>query len=373
MKSIEIIRLNDIFKKSLDWNIQRITLLSLFITSLIKVRTLNLSKLSQTFSTESMILSNYRRIQRFLSQFEMDFNIIAKLLFSFLPKMEKYVITIDRTNWKFGELNINILFLAIAYKGIAFPIIFKLLLKAENEEQCKRGNSNTKERIELIQKFIEIFGIEKIDFVTGDREFIGETWIQWLSNIELTYTLRIRDNINIFNSKGLLQAVKLSFKHLRVNESLIISRKIFGLKLNIIGMKLENNEYLILITNYNNPDKALEMYKKRWEIETMFSAFKKRGFNLEDTKITDIKKLEKLIALLSITFCWCYIIGEWRAEIKAIKFREDINAYTRTVLNYGLEYIHNILVNLHLKMDLFYKMTDLLLLPLQRFNEFVME
>ncbi len=373
MNSLEIIRLNGIFKKSLNWNIQRITLLSLFITSLIKVRTLNLSKVSQSFSTESIILSNYRRIQIFLSNFEMDFNIIAKLLISFLPTMEKYVITIDRTNWKSGNLNINILFLAIAYKGIAFPIIFKLLLKVDNENECKRGNSNTKERIELIQKFIDIFGIEKIDFVTGDREFIGQTWVQWLSNIGVSYVLRIRDNIKIFNSKGQYQSVKLSFKYLKIDESLTISRTIFGLKLNIIGIKLENNQYLILITNYKNSLDSLEMYKRRWEIETMFAAFKKKGFNLEDTKVTDIKKLEKLIALLSITFCWCYIIGEWRNHEKPIKFREDINAYTRTVLNYGLEYIHNILVNLNQKINLFYQMVELLVPVLLRFNKFVME
>ena len=52
----------------------------------------------------------------------------------------------NRTNWKFSSTNINILTLGIIYEGIAFPIAFKMM--------DKRGNSNTEERMELIQRFI---------------------------------------------------------------------------------------------------------------------------------------------------------------------------------------------------------------------------
>ena len=47
-----------------------------------------------------------------------------------------------------GKRNINILMLAIVYRGIAIPILWTLL--------NKRGNSDTKERIALIQRFIAI-------------------------------------------------------------------------------------------------------------------------------------------------------------------------------------------------------------------------
>ena len=57
-----------------------------------------------------------------------------------------------------------------------------LRLQGVNSEFLpKKGNSNTKERIELLEKFIQIFGVEKIDRLLGDREFIGETWFAYLS------------------------------------------------------------------------------------------------------------------------------------------------------------------------------------------------
>jgi ABC-type sugar transport system substrate-binding protein len=42
----------------------------------------------------------------------------------------------------------------------------------------KKGNSNTCERIALIQRFIKQFGKKHIVAVLADREFIGEAWLK---------------------------------------------------------------------------------------------------------------------------------------------------------------------------------------------------
>ena len=92
----------------------------------------------------------------------------------------------DRTNWKFGEFNINILMLGITYKGIAFPLIFSLL--------SKRGNSNREERKKIMERFIRLFGAECIDCLVADREFIGKEWTGWLNSRRIRYYIRIRQN-----------------------------------------------------------------------------------------------------------------------------------------------------------------------------------
>ena len=60
----------------------------------------------------------------------------------------------DRTNWQRGKKNINILMLSITYKGIAIPLFWRLL--------DKKGNSNTNERIVLMERFIAQFGKNNI-------------------------------------------------------------------------------------------------------------------------------------------------------------------------------------------------------------------
>src|SRR5690606_6366246 len=91
--------------------------------------------------------SNYRRIQRFIAEVELPMKWISQLIFSLLPQKDSLVLVLDRTNWKLGDKNINILMLGVSYKNVAFPLMFKML--------DKRANSHTSERIALIQDFID--------------------------------------------------------------------------------------------------------------------------------------------------------------------------------------------------------------------------
>ncbi len=61
--------------------------------------------------------SNLRRLQRFLAGYALNLDLIAKVIFALLPVKTGLVLSLDRTNWKFGEVNINILMLGVTYKG----------------------------------------------------------------------------------------------------------------------------------------------------------------------------------------------------------------------------------------------------------------
>jgi len=52
----------------------------------------------------------------------------------------------DRTNWKLGKHNINILMLGVSYKNVALPLMFRMLDKG--------GNSHSTERIALMRDFM---------------------------------------------------------------------------------------------------------------------------------------------------------------------------------------------------------------------------
>jgi hypothetical protein len=46
-------------------------------------------------------------------------------------------------------------------------------------ELDKTGNSNAKERIELLEKFGKLFDFNRIGSLLADREFIGDTRFRW--------------------------------------------------------------------------------------------------------------------------------------------------------------------------------------------------
>jgi len=262
----------------------RARLLALIITSIIKARTVNLADIATVFLTGSKIESNYRRIQRFFKDFTMSYLSFGKMMLNLLPKDKTFIIAIDRTNWKFGKKDINILMLTLVYKGISFPICWKLLNKG--------GNSNYKERIELMEKLLEILPKERIKSLVADREFDGEDWVEYLVDKSINFHIRIKNTItyNGHRKEGGKRIKKLLDKQ-RTYNYIIYPEKvvIFKQMLHIGGKRLPNKDYLIIISNAN-PQEALEDYKQRWSIEKLFNKLKTRGFNLEDTQMTALCK-----------------------------------------------------------------------------------
>jgi len=95
------------FGKSM--NLVRIKFLSLFICALCKVQIVCFEKLASGFENNCDSASSLRRIQRFMADYSLDKDLIARLIFALLPHDPPYSIAIDRTNWKFGQTIINIL------------------------------------------------------------------------------------------------------------------------------------------------------------------------------------------------------------------------------------------------------------------------
>ena len=112
----------------------------------------------------------------------------------------------------------------------------------------------------------------------------------------------------------------------------------------VIGHKLQTGEYLILVTD-SHPESVMEDYKLRWNIETLFACLKTRGFDFEATHITDLDRINKLVAVLAITFCWCHITGEWLHQQKPIKIKKH-GRPSVSIFRYGLDWLREIVFNL---------------------------
>jgi hypothetical protein len=326
-----------------EMNLARVKLISYFIVALCKVKTINYDKIASAFDCNTQKLSNYRRIQRFMADFELPMQIVSTLIFNMLPFKRDLVLVMDRTNWKFGSKNINILMLGVCYKNVAFPLMFKML--------DKRGNSNTQERIELIKQYIKWFGRDTIDCLLADREFVGEKWTEYLNGEQIRYYIRVRNNFEVysFQSNKLIPAFWL-FNNLKVNEFYNYPKilKLHGQLCYLSGSKTINRngkiEFLIIVS-YNKPEQAQFYYEKRWEIETQFRGLKSSGFNIEDTHVTDLERLEKLFLLTLIAFVWCYRLGEYIDDnVKKIKIKNH-GRRAVSVFKNGLDYLSQVFLS----------------------------
>lgn len=304
----------NILKEDFKLHGARLNLMSCFVKALIIVRTVNLNAIASALNSRVFPESNEKRLKRFFGQISLDKTSFAKLILKLLPSDEGYVLSLDRTNWKIGCVNINILMLGICYKGIAIPLAWKLL--------DKRGNSSTKERLDLIDDVLSYLPASAIESIVADREFIGKTWFKGLKQRQLCFVMRLR-NDTIIGSKAKHLAACKRYAHLAKGQTYVCPKRIwvYALRLNLAVTKAQNGELVVLACN-NQPELAFIRYAQRWNIECLFSALKKRGFNFEDTRLTQSRKLDNLIILLSLAFTWAHLMGEWVYKQRPLKLKK---------------------------------------------------
>jgi len=322
------------------WNKARLYCLSAIIIGLFKVRTVNLQELATAFPSAATISSRYRRLQRFFALFKFDYTKIAQWSFQlfFATNNKKVYLTIDRTNWFWGKSKINIFMLAAAHEGIAIPLFWNLLGKA--------GSSNGKEQIALLDSFVQTFGKERIAGVLADREFPNKMFIAWLVKPDIPFYFRIKGNNLVRAFKGKKVRIDSIFKRLKQKKqkAYVNVVELFGQELRVAGSRSKAGTLMIVVTN-RLPDNAIAIYCRRWEIESLFQSLKGRGFHFEETHMTSLERIKKLTAILSLAFCWAHKVGEWRSEIKPIRFnhhKESIrpqNSYFR----YGFDWMRDII------------------------------
>ena len=294
-----ICELQSILGKYFKWSKPRLNVFVNLLLGLFLVRTVNLSDLATVLYSKAKISSSYRRIQRFFNWLKLVENcndILMQIMISIFDlKNRKNILSLDRTDWKFGKKHINILVLGINIKGVSIPIVWISLGRA--------GNSKTEERFSILKKVMNEIPIEAF---VADREFIGSKWFQFLIHSNISFYIRIKENTQILRKQGnYTVAVADLFKNLKANKKKTLESKymLLGVEVYIAASRNHKNELLIVITNAC-ASKALKIYKKRWCIETLFSHLKTKGFCFEETHMTDLEKIDTWMLILTLAVIW---------------------------------------------------------------------
>lgn len=293
--------------RDLPWNKARISCLALMLVSILRNRTVNLVKLSSEASGGTGSASLYRRLQNFFLHFAMPLEDIGKLVLSRVPKPEAgWVLSMDRTNWKFGRSHINILVVAAVVNKVAVPLVWMVLPGA-----TKRGNSNASQRISLMVRLLRILPANEIRALAMDREFIGARWLRWLDGQGVRYIVRIKNNTLVDGTCARLRRRRRQLSAPR-------RRQVFELGLFFAGCRIQGrgrrDEFVYVVSNHFHGREATRIYRMRWGIEQVFGHLKRRGFDLESTHMADGQKVEKLFGVVTLAFMVSY---GWGCEMRS--------------------------------------------------------
>jgi len=339
------------------WRTRQETLVWL-VTLVIQTGTVSLWRLAGHVDTRSKTLSVHRRFERFFQHVRLDEGCVARLIVHIMGLSKTpWHLAIDRTNWKFGRCHINILMLTIIHEKIGIPLFWVLLNKA--------GNSNAKERIDIMSKLNRIFPDQPIASLSGDREFIGEFWLCWLQSQGIPFVLCLKENMFIWKDGYVPVPLSAHARRLKKGQKRILTgtwhlgrepqKRTTPIK--VAMMRLKTGEMLIIATSRVKIKTALPLYRNRWGIETLFSCLKTRGLGLEDTHMTNPNKLATLMSVLAIAFCLAYKTGLWVARTKPPR-RKAHGRLQQSIFTLGLNVFRKALVRMS-ELELLDYMTSL--------------
>jgi len=311
-KIADLHNLSDYFAELSLSKFNSLLLLSLCI---IQARSCNLSKCSDfvncVIDGSLTDRSAYNKLVKFFSTGKSE--IILQGIFRLVVMLiwlgdKEAILLIDRTNWQFGKTKINLLVIGIVYKGVLIPLVW--------QDLKKKGNSNSTERLALVDKFLAWWQQTGLDLpqlhIVGDREFIGYKWIYGLEDRGLKYVMRLKGNRRfkfwhrngIRDEKMRLSGIRRWMRRYDKTYTEVVLAE--GLIANIMIFPIQEPKgkqtYLYLITNIEDEKKVSELYRIRWKIETCFLHLKSNGFDLEEMSLRDDFKVNLMMGVVVLAY-----------------------------------------------------------------------
>ncbi len=341
----------------LNLKMQKLDILLLVCSSMLAVQSTNLSlcakRMPKVLGEHISYEAAYSRLKRFFQTglTEPILRGVCLLVIHTFCRSPNCYLLLDRTNWKYGKLNINLLVVGVLYRDVFIPLVWKDLGRA--------GNSNSKQRLALIDKLLKWWSLSAVPLpelhIAGDREFIGFGWLKGLEVRGIKFVMRIPVSFKI---QAWLNG-KIKDRRLRLS---VIQRYLSWTGLDSIEAVLEseyivklcvfNNDstrakakHIYLMTNMEDISEASVFYRKRYKIEVCFKHLKSSGLNLEDTSLEGQHKMDLMFAVLTIVYLMAIQKGIVHFEINGqqeMKMFLDPKPYivpVKSVFMKGFEYI----------------------------------
>jgi hypothetical protein len=284
--------ITNVLSDHLGWHRARLKFIARFTPALPMQTTTNLKRLALTLKAGVKPASNYRRIQRFLKEYDMDRAALGRLLLHLAPTDPPYTLTVDPTEWHFGRAAVNVLAVGVACGKVVIPIAWTAVPKG--------GGSGAADQVRVLEATLEVVDPASIGVLVADREFISAAWLPRLQAEGVPFAIRLRSDRRVTPtpSDAALPA-RLFARPIPTGEERVLRRVRLNADLseddpsellqpvNLVIKRIappgSNDSFVILAVWNVESDRALELYRRRWSIETLFAALKSRGFDAGST------------------------------------------------------------------------------------------
>lgn len=221
-------------------------------------------------------------------------------------------LVMDRTEWIRRGIPVNVLNVALHYKGRSIPLFWSVF--------NHRGNTSFQDWKAVLTPVIETLRSAtwtqgKEFHLVADREFASPKLSQWLwTTFRVDSTIRMKRSEYI-NSEAKTAKVSEYLQGIHPGNRRFLRRctitqsNDFAMNVAIYWDKAYEEPW-VLMTTYANLPKAIQGYGHRYSIEPMHKDWKSNAFDIEGTRVTDAKRIETLLIPIALCYIICVLEGD---------------------------------------------------------------
>jgi hypothetical protein len=312
----------------------------MLITGLLRGRSGQLRKIAQAVQYEHKKESLIDRFRRFVRNDNIEVE-VAYAPFDHRIRQAisqgPIVLLIDST--KMGGRCLCLM-VSVYYKSRALPLAWTIF-------KGRKGHSSQQTQLELFKRVKALLPAEAPVVVLGDGEFDGSEVIAWFNQHPTwQYVCRTNKTNKIFYQD---QWIGLHQLPLQDQEETFLTDVRFTEKNNIgpVNILVVWNEaqgcHWFFLTNLQTASEAKAYYTLRFTTETLFSDLKDRGFHLDDTRLWQPQRLNRLILAGAIAYFLVVALGVEAIVSGAFRQLVRTDAFYHSLFQLGLIYLDHIL------------------------------
>ena len=281
--------------------------LALLVATALDVRSVNLMELAAALPrTAERLDLRYQWISRLLGNALIDVDaVMAPFAREVLARASAHahplVLMIDQSQVNAAH---QMVMVSLRVGGRAVPLAWRV-----RRTEGAIGFEEQRAALDAVARLLPE-GVRSV--LMGDRFYGAPALIAWCRAKGWAWRLRLKHNLLVFEQGGestlgecfargepLLRDVRVTEQRVRTPVAMVHEAG-------------HPEPWIIALSDPPTVWRAYD-YGLRWGIEALFSDFKTRGFNLEESQIARTDRLDRLVLVLSLALHWAVSTGMWDA------------------------------------------------------------
>lgn len=195
-----------------------------------------------------------------------------------------------------------VLMLALRVGGRSLPLLWKV--------ESGAANIGFDGQQELLDRLLGWIPVGAQVMLLADRFYPSAKLLQWLKAKGWKYRLRLKGNLLVDVGRPDVETIAdlaAGVTH-RFEPQALLFASMESTAIGILHEEGHPEPWIIAMDCQPNRASVMD-YSQRWGIEPMFSDYKSRGFNLEDTHLEDPDRLDRMMLFMALAMYWCTDVG----------------------------------------------------------------